>query len=202
MNRWLTLSAAVVAVAVVAFVVIFNLDSDTKPPVEDPQIAEIESSSTEVDTGDPVPVESVTAKNVTTQDSGLVNTDQIADNREKFFQDRQSRIQTDFNGNYLVDVSSGSSSGVDYMISEWPIYYPTQEQLDEGVSGCATGGYFVDYGATYTYISVTNAQTHMFHYICEFDSKREIYISKRTEPSLSMMESVTEVLQQAQDSVE
>lgn len=109
------------------------------------------------------------------------------------FLKKRDKIKLDRNGNYLVEISTHNFKSKEYLISDWPIFYPNETQLNEGVQGCSSGGYYVDVQATFSLLIKNRSSYQSFHFKCEFDQLSSAYLLKKYEPSASVLASISSV---------
>ena len=113
---------------------------------------------------------------------------------EAFFEKQNARIIEDDFGNHFVDISVKGYEAKEYIISEFPIFYPSEEQLNFGVEGCGVGGFYVDVMATLTLVVKDKKQDSVYHYQCSFDGTSQSYILVDAEPSYSVDDTLSELM--------
>jgi glucan-binding YG repeat protein len=96
-------------------------------------------------------------------------------NKNKLFKTKNERITQDDNGNYLVDISTPGVSSKEWILSNSPIYFPSEDQLNNGIDGCAAGGYYVELKATLTLIVKTESGNTTYQYLCTHNHNSNMY---------------------------
>jgi hypothetical protein len=95
--------------------------------------------------------------------------------KNQLFKNKNERIIQDDNGNYLVEISTPGIQSREWIVSNSPIYFPTEDQLNNGVDGCAAGGYYVELKATLTLIVKTENGNTSYQYICTHNHNSNMY---------------------------
>ena len=99
--------------------------------------------------------------------------------KQEFLDNQQAKVFYDDDGNYRVDVSIPNQSTQDYLISSYPIFYPDEDQLLNGIQGCAIGGFYVDVQSEITWVSEKQGETETHHFICSFDASMNDYLLEK-----------------------
>ena len=136
-----------------------------------------------------VHAEPVKTKNI---ESVAEQVDSSIDYDTKFFDEKSQRIQSDMYGNHYVDLSNTHSTLKQYLVSDWPIYYPTPQDIQEGrVEGCMSLNYYVSLNARVTLLVSENDSFRMHHSVCEYDYMNQTYqLKKLNAPSIDMLDSI------------
>lgn len=97
------------------------------------------------------------------------------DNKLALFTLKNNNIHHDEFGNNVVDISTSGFNSQEFIISDAQIYYPTEAQLNNGVNGCALGGYYVELNSKLKLIIKTENETNVFSYVCIYDATNNSY---------------------------
>ena len=114
----------------------------------------------------------------------------------EFYDKNTQRVKTDDYGNHFVDLSNDNSSSKRFLISNWPLYYPSPIQVKEGqVEGCMSLNYYVSLGALVTLVIAEKNQFRMHHWECVYDSIYHKYqLNKLNAPPADLIDSIQSVV--------
>lgn len=101
-----------------------------------------------------------------------------------------SNIKKDDFGNYYADISTPGYADQEWLYSSWPLFVPNQQELNEGVVGCASGGYYVSVQANATVVVIEEKGLKLFHYVCEYKASLQHYFLVPAEPNESIGQSL------------
>lgn len=119
----------------------------------------------------------------------------IAVLRNALFQEKRESIQQDALGNYFVDISTPGFDNEEWLYSAWPLYFPDEYQLNEGVSGCASGGFYVPLQAKAAVVVITDTNLQAFHYVCSYQPALQQYLLVKAEPQQSIKAAISIIAQ-------
>ncbi|MDO6421368.1 hypothetical protein [Saccharophagus degradans] len=119
----------------------------------------------------------------------------IAALRNALFQEKRESIQQDTLGNYFVDISTPGFDNEEWLYSAWPLYVPDEYQLNEGVSGCASGGFYVPMQAKAAVVVITDTNIQAFHYVCSYQPALQQYLLVKAEPQQSIKAAISIIAQ-------
>lgn len=102
---------------------------------------------------------------------------------DRYIEAQRESIQADAFGNSLVDISTPGYIAQEWLYSNWPVFYPSQEELKERVQGCASGGFYVSVQATASVIVIEEYGVRAFHYRCEYMADLQQYLLLSAEPA-------------------
>ena len=122
--------------------------------------------------------------------------------KEAFFKERNESVKVDALGTYYLDMTLEGGSSIDYMVSEWPIHYPSEEELNSGVEGCSSGGYYIDFMGEYSLVIKTQEKVQLFHYVCTYNDDLGSYLVEPSEPSDIRMQSIGLLLSDLESATE
>jgi hypothetical protein len=109
------------------------------------------------------------------------NTADSEANKNQLFKTKNEKITQDDNGNYLVDISTPGIQSQEWIVSDSPIYFPSEDQLNNGVEGCAAGGYYVELKAILTLTVKTENGNTAYQYICTHNQNSNMYFLEAEE---------------------
>ncbi len=123
-----------------------------------------------------------------------------ADFDNLFHDNKVKRIHADGFGNYYANLSEKGNSIRRYLVSDWPIYYPTpQEKRDGTVSGCMSLNYYVSLDANISLVIEENSLFRMHHFICQYDyALQEYRLESMNVPAFGLMDSIQSVVNEIQ----
>jgi hypothetical protein len=107
--------------------------------------------------------------------TSVAQVDDLAEKKIQLFKAKNERIIQDDNGNYLVDISTPGLSSREWILSDSPIYFPTEDQLNNGIDGCAAGGYYVELKAILSLVVETENGNTRYQYLCTHNQNSNLY---------------------------
>ena len=115
-------------------------------------------------------------------------------NKHKFFALKNSNIKQDDFGNYHVDISTPGTTSKEYIFSSSPIFYPTEDELNHGLKGCSSGGYYVEIDATISLLMKESAESKIYTYICRFNPNNNDYFLEVVDQDARLSNSINSLL--------
>lgn len=122
--------------------------------------------------------------------------------REAYFDDKRESIKLDSFGNYLVDTSTPGFDNEEWLYSTWPLYFPNAQQLNEGVAGCASGGFYVPLQAKAAVVVISANKIQVFHYRCSYQPAIQQYLLVSAQPQPSVLTALDELARRYELSVQ
>ena len=117
-----------------------------------------------------------------------------------FFEEKSRLIQSDNFGNHFVRASESQATIQRYLVSDWPIYYPSPQEKQEGnVLGCMSLNYYVSLDANVSLVVEEKSQFRMYHFVCEYDYALQTYQLRSLKiPPAALMDSIQSVVDNIQ----
>ena len=126
------------------------------------------------------------------------NVDKIKNSQEAlydFFEKQNSRINIDIYGTYWVDISTEKLASKEFILSKYPIYYPSEQQLNYGFDGCGIGGFYVDVSSVLTLVTEIDRTVKIFHNECSFDEHTQSYLFRKSDSDPHLQQQISKLLQ-------
>ena len=89
-------------------------------------------------------------------------------------------IFNDAYSNYISVLSDIDGRHKEYVFSSYPLFKPSNDELNYGIQGCYVSGVYVDYGATLVTVSQQNDEIKLYSYKCIFNSEFNRYLVEKT----------------------
>ncbi len=121
----------------------------------------------------------------------------VTEDKLALFNLKNNNIHHDEYGNNSVDISTSGFNSQEIIISDAQIYYPTEEQLNNGVSGCAMGGYYVELNSKLNLVIKTEKDTNVFSYVCAHNAGDNSYRLLQTTSNPTLEQSMAAVTNKA-----
>lgn len=123
------------------------------------------------------------------------NTEQdTTEDKLALFTLKNNNIHHDEYGNNIVDVSTEGFNSKEFITSNTQIFYPTEEQLNNGINGCGMGGYYVELNAQLTLIVKNDSGTNIYPYLCTHNTQDNTYAFIATENNTSTEKTIAAIL--------
>jgi hypothetical protein len=117
-------------------------------------------------------------------------------NKLALFTLKNNNIHHDEFGNNTVDISTTGFNSQEFVISDAQIYYPTEEQLNNGVNGCVLGGYYVELNSKLNLVikTETETETNVFSYVCTQEATDNSYRLLQTTDNQHLEQSMAAII--------
>lgn len=122
------------------------------------------------------------------------NPQDTTEDKVALFRLKNNNIHHDEYGNNIVDISTDGFNSKEFIVSNAPIYYPTEEQLNNGVNGCGMGGYYVELNAHLSLIIKNDNGTSIYPYLCTHNTQDNTYAFMLTENAKSIEKTISTLL--------
>lgn len=111
---------------------------------------------------------------------------------DQFYQQFADRVLYDEFGNQFVHLPAEREGLSHYILSDWPLYYPTPSERDlASVDGCMSFKYYVSESAALTLLIVEKGVTRTYHFTCTFDATTQQYrLAHRNSGAPQLQESI------------
>ena len=109
-----------------------------------------------------------------------------------------NRIEIDQYGNQYADISVEGSGITKYLISNSPLLYPdTQERAEDGVNGCMSLNYYVNYDAYIALVVYEDGLLRTHYSQCSYDDKfHKYYLENKDQPPADIRDGINLLISQ------